>query len=348
MQKYDSIVRDIKSKINRGKYKQGDKLPSENQLAAAYDVSRQTVRKALGQLEDEQLVYAVHGKGTFVKPRLFSPKNAKNIAVVTTYKSNYIFPRVIQGINRVLQDEGYNIIQKTTNNSRTVEGEILEELLCNDLAGLIVEPAQSAISCKHNALYQQMDVYGIPYVFIQGCFEEMMDRPHVMLDDVEGGYRITQHLINKGHKSIVGIFKIDDYQGKMRHKGYAKALQEAGLYYDPDKVIFYHNQDKVAKPRTQVLSMINDIDAVVCYNDEVASEIIRACKEEGRRVPEDIAVTGFDYSFIARSEEITTVNHPQEELGRAAAQLLLELIEKGSVSESSVTLRPVVVEGKTG
>ena len=348
MQKYDSIVRDLKSKINRGKYKPQEKLPSENQLAAFYDVSRQTVRKALLQLEDEQLIYAIHGKGTFVKPRLFSPRNAKNIAVVTTYKSNYIFPRVIQGISRVLQDAGYNVILKTTNNSRTVEGEILEELLTGDLAGLIVEPAQSALSCKHAALYQQMDVYGMPYVFIQGCFEEMMDRPRVMLDDVEGGYRITKHLLDKGHKSIAGIFKIDDYQGKMRHKGYAKALQEAGLLYDPVKVIFYHNQVKLSKPRTQVISMMSELDAVVCYNDEVAADVIRACKEKGRRVPEDIAVTGFDYSFIARNEEITTVNHPQEELGKTAAQLLLELLEKGTLEKEEVLLKPVVVEGQTG
>ncbi len=364
-QKFGRIVSEIKGQINRGKYQVGQKIPSENELAKKYGVSRQTVRKALSSLQEDDYITAVHGKGTFVKQRIFHSSTTKNIAVITTYMSDYIFPRVIQGINRELSDAGYNVILKNTNNSRTAEGRVIEELLIKDVAGMIIEPAQSAISCRHSVLYDQMDEIGIPYVFIQGCFEEMLDRPHVMLDDEEGGYRITKHMLDKGITSIAGIFKVDDIQGKLRHKGYARALQEANIAYDPDKVIFYHTQDKSAKPRTQLLSILEDnikknkvkgsncceqIQGVVCYNDEIASDIIRALKENDYKVPDDISVTGFDYSLMAKNMGITTVNHPQEELGRQAARLLLELIENPTDVENiekANLLSPVVIEGKT-
>ncbi|MBO6283163.1 MAG: GntR family transcriptional regulator, partial [Pseudobutyrivibrio sp.] len=124
--KHELIIKDIKSSINAGSFNAGDKIPSENQLAAKYDVSRQTVRKALGKLIDEGYLYAIHGSGTFVAGRKDKKRHTKNIAVVSTFMSDYIFPRVIQGINQVLDENGYSILLKTTNNSRKGEAWCME------------------------------------------------------------------------------------------------------------------------------------------------------------------------------------------------------------------------------
>ena len=105
--KYYKMHHDLEEQIHRGELRAGDRVPSENQLAAAYQVSRQTVRKALAILEQEGYIYAMHGKGTFVSERLRPGHKSHNIAVVTTYLSDYIFPRVIQGIDDVLTAEGY-------------------------------------------------------------------------------------------------------------------------------------------------------------------------------------------------------------------------------------------------
>lgn len=349
--KYEMIIKDIKKAINTGKYPVDTKIPSENQLAAEYKVSRQTVRKALRALEQEGELYARHGSGTFVSKRIIKRGNSKNIAVVSTYMSDYIFPMVIQGINQVLSDKGYSILLKTTNNSRKGEAWCMEELLSKNIDGMIIEPSQSAISCQHQVLYDQMDSLGIPYIFIQGCYEAMMDRPYVMLDDVEGGRLITNHLIELGHKRIAGIFKADDNQGILRHKGYVKALQEAGIPYDPDMVIWFHTQDKKTKPMEGILRLIENglsFHAVVCYNDEIAADVIKGLTNIGRGVPHDISVTGFDNSLLARSRGITTIAHPQEELGKMAASTLTGLID-GSISrkDAHVLLTPELVERKT-
>ena len=91
--------------------------------------------------------------------------------------------------------------------------------------------------CKHRNLYQNLDKFEIPYVFIQGIYSEMRDKPHILMDDAQGGYLVTKYLLELGHKKIKGFFKADDMQGLERHKGYVKALQESGIAYDPDDVV---------------------------------------------------------------------------------------------------------------
>lgn len=163
--KYYKMHHDLQEQIRLGMLQSGDRVPSENQLAAAYQVSRQTVRKALAILEQEGYIYAVHGKGTFVSERVRPEHKSHNIAVVTTYLSDYIFPRVIQGIDEVLTAQGYSILLKNTRNSRSQEARCLEELLQKDIDGVIIEPSKSQISCRHLHLYEQLEEYGIPYVF---------------------------------------------------------------------------------------------------------------------------------------------------------------------------------------
>ena len=168
--KYYDLMEDLRKQIVSGKIKPGEKLPSENELSGTYQVSRQTVRKALQILQNEGYIYAEHGRGTFCSEMARRTGETKNIAVVTTYLSDYIFPRVIQGIDKVLTENGYSILLKNTRNSRNMEAKCLEELLQKGIDGLIIEPSKSQIFCKHINLYQTLDEYRIPYVFIQGSF----------------------------------------------------------------------------------------------------------------------------------------------------------------------------------
>ena len=189
--KYFQLMEDLKEKILSGEIQAGDKLPSENELSGEYGISRQTVRKALQMLQSMGYIYAEHGRGTFCSELARHTHTSKNIAVVTTYLSDYIFPRVIEGIDSVLTSQGYSIILKNTRNSRSMEAKCLEELLQKDIDGVIIEPSKSQIFCKHTNLYDKLDEYNIPYVFIQGCFEQMKDKPQVLIDDCKGGYMIT-------------------------------------------------------------------------------------------------------------------------------------------------------------
>lgn len=350
--KYYDLMEDLEEKILNNEYPQGEKLPSENELSSRYGVSRQTVRSALEILESKGYTYAVHGSGTFVAKREREQGHSKDIAVITTYLSDYIFPRVIQGVDQILTEEGYSILLKNTKNSRSLEARILEELLEKDIAGLIIEPSKSQIYCRHMNLYEKLDKKGIPYVFIQGSYQLMKQKPHILMDDCKGGYLVTKHLIEIGRKQLIGIFKADDYQGQQRHKGYVQALHEAGIPYDPDKIVWYYTEDRKMHPYSKMAQLIEErkgmpFDGVVAYNDQIAIEVIRALEDAGLSCPGDVAVTGYDDSYLATSCKIslTTIAHPQQELGSMAAELLLRLLNHDHIEkkELQIVIEPELV-----
>ena len=104
------------------------------------------------------------------------------------------------------------------------------------------------------------------------------------MDDCRGGYLVTRHLLELGHRCIAGVFKADDFQGRERHKGYVRALQEAGLPYDPDLVIWFHTEDrKPSRPWPLKNSFPGGVplDAVVCYNDQIAMGVYHKLRELG-------------------------------------------------------------------
>lgn len=340
--KYFKLKEDLKNDILSGIYKPGDRMPSENQLARELSISRHTVRKALSILEEEGYIVAYHGKGTFCTERAIHKKQSRNIAVITNYISDYIFPQVLNGINQVLTENGYSLMFKTTGNSRVNETKCLEDILTKDVDGLIIEPSKSELFCKHPNLYKTLDKYEIPYVFIQGVYAEMSDKPYIVMDDCRGGYLLTKYLIDTGHRFITGIFKADDYQGKERHRGYVKALNEAGIPYNPDAVVWFHTEDRASKPRGEIRRMTKEgfsMDAVVCYNDQIALEVIYELEALGISIPEDISVTGYDNSALAKLGvlKLTTIAHPQKKLGEMAGQLLLEQIQGVPAERSRVT-----------
>lgn len=338
--KYFTLMEELKEEIISGRIQPGEKLPSENQFTVQYSLSRHTVRKALSLLEQEGYIEACHGKGTFCSEKMRHMKKSRNIAVVTTYISDYIFPRLIQGIDNVLSEQGYSIILKNTGNSRQKEAKCLEELLQKDIDGLIIEPSKSQLSCRHPGLYENLEKYQIPYIFIQGIYTEMKDKPHILMDDTRGGYLVTKYLLEQGHRRITGFFKADDIQGIQRHKGYVRALQEAGIPYDPDLVVWFHTEDRRSKPSMMVKEMVKTGSlphGIVCYNDQIAVQVIESLEDCGLQVPKDISVTGYDNSLYAqRGTGITTIAHPQERLGEMAAELILEKINGVSEEDSKV------------
>ena len=206
--KYFTLMEELKEEIISGRIQPGEKLPSENQFTVQYSLSRHTVRKALSLLEQEGYIEACHGKGTFCSEKMRHMKKSRNIAVVTTYISDYIFPRLIQGIDNVLSEQGYSIILKNTGNSRQKEAKCLEELLQKDIDGLIIETKlKASLVVGHPGLYENLEKYQIPYIFIQGIYTEMKDKPHILMDDARGGYLVTKYLLEQGHRRITGFFQ---------------------------------------------------------------------------------------------------------------------------------------------
>jgi GntR family transcriptional regulator of arabinose operon len=353
--KYQIIIDDIKSNILSGTYKAGEQIPTESALQDLYGVSRQTVRKAILELANEGYLRSEKGSGTYVSNQYRSRANGKvanrTIGVITTYISDYIFPSIIRGIESRLNEDNYSLLLASTNNDVSQEKKALEMMLSYGVDGLIVEPTRSNLYNPNIPYYLSFQEQEVPFVMINAYYEEL-DVPYFCLDDVKSSYLATSELIAKGHTRIGIIAKMDDLQGKLRMKGFIKALGEARLTFKPEHVLSF---DTTTKPDLSaniehfLREHLDEITALVCYNDEVGFEVLQVCRRLGIPIPGQLSIIGQDNSYIARNAHIklTTLTHPQEQMGRDAAEWIIRRLQGKRDLPARTIYTPELIEGET-
>lgn len=352
---YQVIIDDIKSKILSGEYNVLEKIPTEFVLQEIYNVSRHTVRKAILELSNEGFLRSEKGSGTYVsndyQSRSGENANNKTIGVITTYISDYIFPSIIRGIEGRLNEDDYSLLLASTNNDVKQEKKALEMMLSYGVDGLIIEPTKSNLYNPNIAYYLSFKEQDVPFIMINAYYEEL-DVPYLCLDDVQSSYLATKELISKGHTQIGLISKTDDLQGKFRMKGYIKALGETKLPFQPELVFSY---DTESKPdlSTNLKKFLNEnrnmLTAIVCYNDEVGFVVANLCRQLDISIPEELSIIGQDNSYIAKNANIklTTLTHPQEQMGHDAAEWVIKKLQGKQNLPNERYYQPVLVKGET-
>lgn len=326
--KYHQLKEFLKKQILNGDLLPGEKLTSENALTRQFKLSRHTVRQALGELENEGFIYREKGRGTFCSS---SGKSAvQSIAVLTTYISDYIFPSIIRGIEEVLSNNGYNLILANTNNDKTKEAQCLENFLNQEIGALIIEPAKSALENSNLDYYKELEAQGIPYLMLHAYYPDL-DPAYIIMDDTQGACLATNHLLQLGHRRVAGLFKNDDQQGVGRQTGFLFALKEYGIPENPDWLGNFTTEQLRSFPYQFISNLLqkeNRPTAIVCYNDQVALEVLEAIRNEGLKIPDDISVISFDDSSLATATEIklTTIRHPKAEMGRRIGDNIIQML----------------------
>lgn len=337
--KYEIVKKGIKDDIIGGKYNVGDKLPTESELMVAFQVSRYTIRRAIGELQNEHFVNRIQGGGMFVNDwqnQRESQINHKMIGVITTHIADYIFPSIISGIDRILSSEGYSIILSNTHNNHDKERQSIISMLDNNVDGLIIEPTQSALPNPNVDLYRKINLSGLPTIFINANYPTF-DFPYVGTTDKETEKKLTDFLFENGHERILGVFQIDDLQGVHRMEGFLQSYMEhPELSYLSESVMFQSNDemskifDKIAK----ILSRPDRPTAIACYNDQLAIQLMDVIKSLDLRIPEDVSIVGFDDYQLSKymDPSLTTVEHPKITMGIDAGKLMLKMLNKEEIS----------------
>jgi LacI family transcriptional regulator len=171
----------------------------------------------------------------------------------------------------------------------------------------------------------------------------------VRVDDVVGGLLATAHLIARGHRAIGFLTgPPGSHSGQLRLQGYHEALLDAGLRYD--ERLLAGCAPVAEGGRAAALALLDrapELTALLCYNDLVAVGVLQACVERGIRVPQDLAVVGFDDIPLAAlvTPPLTTCRVPRHELGMKAVELLLERIrgDAAEPTETDVVIQPELV-----
>lgn len=332
--KYRSIADFLRLEIENGLYSGKQMLPTEQLLCQRFQISRQTVRRALAVLEEEGLITRRQGSGSRVREHP-EPEALLNstIAVITTYISDYIFPSILRGMETVLAANSGAPLLFATQNQISVERKILQTLLTmKELNGVLVEGTKTALPNPNLDLYQKLIGRGVHLVFINGIYPELSETPSVLADNYSGGRLLVEHLCRKGHQNIAGIFKYDDMQGTHRYAGYAESLRDLGLPLEDERIYWYNTETRrMFRSEEFMDSLLNGFSgcsAIVCYNDEVAIQVINQLKKRGVRIPEEMAVVSFDnsqYSELA-PVHITSLSHGSQNLGELSAKLMLRLL----------------------
>ena len=334
-------------------YQRDQKIPSESELMGRFDVSRGTVRQTLAELVNEGIIYKKQGSGSFFAGTASLTRPASYlIGVIVPRLSFYIYPQIIQGIDDVARQKRYNIVLGSSNVNPTEESACLEQLLHKRIDGLLIEMSGGILDFENSLNFQRLLTLPIPVVFM----DWMIRHPNisfVSLDDIEGGFRATNYLIEQGHQRIACVSPFDTLPGIQRNQGYRNALAAAQLPYDAqlDKQISikqWNEPDTLAKLIRDVLTLAESVrpTAIFFFNDDGAIQSATAIRQMGLKIPDDISIMGFDDSPVASVAEVplTTMSHPKFQLGKWAAELLFDQIEhQGRNTPRQMILHPGIM-----
>jgi len=242
--------------------------------------------------------------------------------IVHELNSNFI-TSVLAGIEKVTTEAGYDLIIAHSSESYTKEAANALNLFHKRVDGLI---ASLAFDTKDLSHYEVFKEKGIPVIFFDRV-EEKGDSTKVIIDNYKCGFQATKHLVEQGCKRIVLVtasLKRNVYA--QRHKGYADALSDSGILYDKERVLIKDLSEQCGvEAALQILKMKPLPDGAFITNDFSAAVCMRTLRENGMRVPEDIAIVGFNNDAISKLVEpqMTTIDYPGIDVGEITARNLI-------------------------
>lgn len=335
----------LRQLIVSGRWPHGERLPSEPQLAKHLNISRTTVRIALQSAEVEGLIRRVAGRGTFVSYDPEDRPQKRLIGYVTRSFHSQIHRILLSSAETELRSAGYRVIFSNANDP-TEEVTVLGQLLEDNVAGIMLWPNANPTETQKNIL-REYQARHIPIVFIDR-FVDGIEADYVASDNFGGSYALVSHLIELGHQHIVylrsnirHLFPVDE-----RQRGYEAAMTEHRLTVHPSLRVNSPHQNEFLETDihelldtssseliNQVITLIAGLNpkptAIACVNDALAIITVRALQQMGLQVPDDVSVVGFDDITLAAymSVPLTTARQDAHEIGRVAAQVLLDRLD---------------------
>ncbi len=260
----------------------------------------------------------------FVPNRLASglrSKRTHTLALVLTDITNPFFTTIARGVEDTASEAGYTVIFCNTDESVAKEQMYLQMLLEKRVDGILLVPAVSGIDSV-NIVKKQ----GTPIVVIDRRLPDLRTDV-VRCDSESGAYDLTRLLLSLGHREIViltgprGVSTADD-----RLTGYRRALEEAGIPHNEEKEFYgAFSQQSGYEMAYQAMKKNNGITAIFAANNVITFGAIKAFQEMGLRVPEDVAVVGFDDlpAPLVTFPFLTVAAQPAYEMGKKAIEILL-------------------------
>lgn len=275
------------------------------------------------------------------------------VGLVVPELTNPVFPALAQAIETLLAQAGCTPLLCTQTPGGTTEDEYIATLTSHDVDGIVFVSGMHADTTAGRGRYRRLRERGLPIVLVGGHAPEV-DAPQVSTDEVTAARQAVRHLVALGHRRIGLALGPDRFVPSRRKRaGFERALIEAGLADEGDAGHHVVTHLYTVEGGMAAAAALLDAGrtAVVCGSDPMALGAIRAARDRGLRVPEDVSVVGYDDSpFMAFADPpLTTVRQPVAALSRIAVTMLLAELRGERVTRAELSVEPeLVVRGSTG
>jgi len=273
-------------------------------------------------------------------------RRTNSIAVLMPSTPDYLAIEKFVSINQVCYEAGYTTLFCDTQNSVEKELEFLRQVKSKRVDGILIFPVQGG----DKRYIDELKNTNVPFVFLHR-FPEELDCDYVKNDNEYGGYITVNHLLEQGCRNIKYICaRPNTTTGRERISGGKKAVSENSISSDCFEVLVC--DDSIHACYAFVKSLISDKskqkpDALFVWNDRLAIGARKAILEEGLKIPEDIALMGYDDLEVSEFllPPLTSVRQSTYEIGRRASQILLEKIESSDNKRAikKITIKPELI-----
>ncbi|MCL6548014.1 MAG: LacI family transcriptional regulator [Alicyclobacillus sp.] len=267
-------------------------------------------------------------------------KNSYSIGFLIPDVNNLYFPEILRGLEDEAFRQGYSVLVCNTDNDLDKERAYVKTLVHKRMDGLII-----ATGGTPGEVIQELLQTGVRVTVLSREIPQVSVAT-VMVDNIRGGYIAAQHLLSLGHRRIGVITEpLSIASSRDRLRGFRSAVADEA----PDAQVYVPEQsgfdiDAGTRMARELLTAY-PITALFAVNDQLAVGAIQACRELGRRIPEDVSIIGFDDTVLAKvvHPPLTTVAQPTYELGRRAAALTIGSIESDQQWTETLVLKPELV-----
>jgi LacI family transcriptional regulator len=254
-------------------------------------------------------------------------KRTRTLGVVIPRIDSHFMSSVISGMEKIANNSGYQLLISQSEESATLEEANIQALFNSRVDGMLVS---LSFETKNSDAFKNIFRRDIPLVFFDRVFE-CNNCVNVVIDNFRAGYDVTKHLIDQGCRKIVhvgGSLNRNVYND--RYRGYRQALADNSIPFDDRMLILTDLGDSSG------VAIINQLlgdgsmpDGIFTANDNTAVSIICELKKKGYRVPDDVAVAGFNDDPVSRIVEpnLTTVHYPGRAMGEVAASTIIRILE---------------------
>jgi len=275
--------------------------------------------------------------------RSLTRNRTDTLAVTLPDITGGVFPEILAGMDEIAKSKQYHLLVVFVD-SNVPNTTAVEELITHRRVDAVLTVASTV---PDNELVRMAE-HDLPFVCVAQR-SPVPNIPSVSIDDAGGALQATRLLLSKGRRNLVHIRgPRENFDAEERSRGFKKALEEAGVRFDPDReIIGDFKRDGGMRAMRELLEKDIKHDGVFASNDEMAIGAIEVMAEKGIDVPQHVAVVGFDDIQSARFLGLSTVRVPTREIGRVAARMAFDLIDEKTPVASEVLPTEVVQRSST-